>query len=515
MSRLGFAALLLLSIAAPASAEPTGYLSKVPPGTWIGDGRLKMVATPPEQFNSSPPFEVSNVLYLNRCTGGCTVTGGTMNDARMHISTYIMPGPHILSEYENNNHQKGAAADAEWNAVVQCVKEIYSPFNIVVTDVKPGASSGNWTEALIGGTSGDVGLDSTMVGGVAPAHTSCSPNDNAMSYTFAGNNYYYYPTAQAQSRIWEICSVAGQESAHHYGLDHSYEFFDGTPACNDPMTYRTDCGGQKFFRNKAAKCGEFGPPRECSCGGLQNTHQKILSVFGPGTQPLIPPPTVNVTSPSPGGTASNGQVVNFSAGSKRGIEKSELYLNGYMWASVKGAAFGDNGQPNPSGYNVLFPGGVPDGVTDIEVKAYDDLGVSTTSSKIRVTKGAPCTSATTCAKGQQCDGEGRCFWAAPTGVLGDTCDYDQFCESNKCAETTDGGFCSQDCIVGTADSCPKDFECTPAGASGACVPSGGGGGCCSTDRTGRTSTPWAHAGISFGVIALVVRRRRRRAARRG
>ena len=81
MSRLGCAALLLMSIAAPAVAEPTGYLSKVPPGTWIGDGRLKMVATPPEQFNSSPPFEVSNVLYLNRCTGGCMVTGGTMSMA--------------------------------------------------------------------------------------------------------------------------------------------------------------------------------------------------------------------------------------------------------------------------------------------------------------------------------------------------------------------------------------------------------------------------------------------------
>jgi len=30
---------------------------------------------------------------------------------------------------------------------------------------------------------------------------------------------------------------------------------------------------------QGAKCGEFSGPRECFCGGLQNTHQKILGVF--------------------------------------------------------------------------------------------------------------------------------------------------------------------------------------------------------------------------------------------
>jgi MYXO-CTERM domain-containing protein len=493
---LGVAAAFALT----AHAEPNHptKLSDLPAGTFIGE-RTVMVVTPPEQFNSSPPFEVSNVLLLNRCSGGCMVTGGDINDARQHISTYIQPGPHVLGEYKNFAGDTGTAADAEWAQLVQCVKEIYSPFNIVVTETKP--TSGNYTEALVGGQSPEVGL-STMIGGVAPAHTSCAPNDNAMSYTFANNGYYFQ--GNTQTRVWEICSVVGQESAHHFGLDHAFEFFDKTSACNDPMTYRTDCGGQKFFRNKAAQCGE-GEIRDCFCGGLQNSHAKILGVFGPGTS-LIPPPTVSDITPA-SGKVIDGQVVTWSAGSKRGIEKSELYLNGWKWAEVKGAAFGANGQLNPSPYNTKFPPGVPNGVIDIQIKTYDDLATMTASPIVTVTKGDPCVTAETdCAKGQKCDA-GKCFWDAPTGKLGDSCDFQQFCESNSCVITEEGGYCSQECIVGAMEACPEGYDCVQAGTAGACLPSSGGGGCCSV---GGPDALWFHGGLSLFVLGLVVGRRRRR-----
>src|SRR5688572_28638306 len=231
--------LLLLSVGAAlasillsaSTAHAQKKLSDYKPGTLLGAGRLKMAVTPANQFNSSPPFEVSNVLYLNRCTGGCMVTGGTINDARQHISTYIAMGPHVVTEYKNNAGQIGAAADAEWNMLVQCVKEIYSPFIIIVMDTAP-TGTGNYTEAIVAGTSEDVGL-SQSVGGVAPAHNSCEPNDNAMSYSFANNGYYFGDT---QFRVWQVCYVVGQESAHHFGLDHAFEYYDGTSACNDPMT---------------------------------------------------------------------------------------------------------------------------------------------------------------------------------------------------------------------------------------------------------------------------------------
>jgi hypothetical protein len=497
-------AVVLAALSTTAYAEPTTNSSKklsdYPAGTFIGK-RNVMVVTPPEQFNSSPPFEVSNVLWINRCSGGCNVTGGTVNDARQHISTYITPGPHVLGEYKNNEGQTGTAADAEWNMLVQCVKEIYSPFNVVVTDTKP-PGTGNYTEALVGGLSTDVGLE-LAIGGVAPAHNSCEPNDNAMSYTFANNPYYF--TGSSQTRVWEVCAVVGQESAHHFGLDHAFEFFDKTSACNDPMTYRTDCGGQKFFRNKAAKCGEQ-EVRDCFCGGLQNSHSKILSVFGAGTN-LIPPPTLTLQSPANGGTIADGGVIAFQAGSKRGIEKSEIYLNNWKWIEVKGGAFGPNGQPNPGDYSGRLPAGVPNGVIDIQVKTYDDLGAMTASQTVTVTKGAPCANADACAKGQKCEA-GKCFWDPPTGKLGDDCGYQQFCESNLCLETTAGSFCSQDCIAGVATSCPMGYECIANGSSGACVPVDSGGGCCSVSN--ERDALWLHGGISLFVLGLVMLRRRRR-----
>lgn len=497
-SLLGAAVLAASAVSAHAEPATKLKLSDFPAGTFIGSRRV-MVVTPAEQFNSSPPAEVSNVLYLNRCEGGCMVTGGTINDARQHISTYIAPGPHIVSEFKNFDGQTGRDADEEWNEIVKCIKEIYSPFNIIVQDTKP-TGSGNYTEAIIAGDSPDVGLTQQILG-VAPAHDSCAPNDNALSYTFANNPYFF---RNRQWRIWELCATAGQESAHHYGLDHAYEFFDGTSACNDPMTYRTDCGGQKFFRNKAAKCGED-QVRDCFCGGLQNSHTKILSVFGPG-QSLIPPPTVQINLPTNGTTIVNGQVVAFQAGSKRGIERSELWLNGYKWAEVKGAAFGPNGQPNPSNYTVQLPAGVPDGVIDIMVKSYDDLGTATESAVVTVTKGAPCTSADTCAPGQRCEA-GKCFWDPPAGKLGDPCEYQQFCETNMCIQTTEGSYCSQECVLGVNDTCPMGFECVPAGAAGACIPlDTDGGGCCSVGGEG---TWWVHGGASLLVLGLVMRRRRR------
>ncbi len=499
-SLLGAAA--LVSFIASAHAGPAANKeSNFPAGLAIGD-RTVMVLSPPEEFKSSPAAEVSNVIYMNRCTGGCMVTGGTLNDARNHVAAYIPAGQYQIDEYKNNAGDIGTAADEEWNMLVQCVREIYSPFNVTVTDVKP--TSGNWSEAIVGGVAADVGMDPN-VGGVAAF--SCAPRDNALSFTFANSSFYFRGT---QARVWELCAVVGQESAHNFSLDHSYEFADGQSACNDPMTYRTDCGGQKFFRNKAARCGEF-EVRDCSlgsvCGGgggtSQNSHQKLLSIFGPG-QSLVPAPTVAINTPMAGATVTDGQIVGFQAGSKRGVERSELYLNGWKWAEVKGAGFGSSGQANPSNYTVKFPAGVPNGVIDVQIKAYDDLEVMTASETVTVTKGAPCASADSCAAGQKCEA-GKCFWDPPTGKLGDACTYQQFCESDLCVQTDDGGYCSQDCIVGATGACPMDFECVAAGASGACLPIETGG-CC---NIGGGGAAWVHGGLSLFVLGLVLRRRRR------
>jgi hypothetical protein len=197
------------------------------------------------------------------------------------------------------------------------------------------------------------------------------------------------------------------------------------------------------------------------------------------------------------------------AGSQRGVEKVSLYLNGYKWAEVPGARYLANGQPDPSTYTLMFPTDVRDGYIDIEVHAADVIGGETVAPVVTVTKGQPCSSADTCAKGQKCDA-GKCFWDAPVGALGDTCDYAQYCTSGMCVETSDGGLCSQECIVGGTDACPSNYECQAYGDSGACIPKSDGGGCCSVGTKPSSREVWLQFAFGALVLGLVVRRRARR-----
>lgn len=483
---------LVTLLVAPAAAEKSVQL-KTPRGQAIVGAGRTFVDTPRTAF-STPAGSISPYLYLNRCSGNCMINGGTTNDARTNTSTIPTTGTHVIEEYKNAQGQTGADADAEWNAVVKCIKEVYSPFNVMVTDEKP--SNVSYTMAVIAGNPSDIDLDNSILG-IAPLAGDCTPQDNVISFSFANHH------ANAE-RVNNICWTAAQETAHAFGLDHEFQFSDGTSACNDPMTYRTDCGGQKFFRNKAASCGE-NSVRPCRCGGSQNSHVKIRNVFGEGTS-TIAPPTCQVIAPT-GGTITNQTAVGITSGSQRGTEKVEVYLNGYKWAEKPGAGFGPFGQSNPSTYTVPLPAGVPDGVIDIQVKCLDDIGGETMSQTVTVTKGAPCSSADSCAKGQICDA-GKCFWDAPVGELGDSCDFPQFCKSGACTDTSDGAFCTQDCITGASDSCPADFQCVPtSGQNGVCLATNDGGGCCSASTGGQAMI---HFGISGLVLGLVIRRRRKR-----
>jgi hypothetical protein len=169
-----------------------------------------------------------------------------------------------------------------------------------------------------------------------------------------------------------------------------------------------------------------------------------------------------------------------------------------------GQTFTLTGQANPSTYMINVPGNVPDGITDIMVRACDDLGVCTESQPVTVTKGAPCETADTCAAHQKCEA-GHCFWDPPVGESGDPCDYAQFCKSNQCVETTEGKYCSEGCTPEEEpSSCPADLVCAQTKPGlGLCVP-GAEAGCCSATTSGG---PWV-SGLLAGLVALCLGRRR-------
>jgi uncharacterized protein (TIGR03382 family) len=293
--------------------------------------------------------------------------------------------------------------------------------------------------------------------------------------------------------VLNVCWTAAQESAHAFGLDHEFEFTNGRSACNDPMTYRMDCGGQKFFRNLSAKCGEE-DERECRCTTTQNSHRTLVQLFGAGT-PLSTPPVITMTIPSgSGGTLPANVVVTASA--QRGIQKLALFMNGFPMTEISGAEFGPEGQPE-SGYGLVPPANSPGSIYDLFVRAYDDLGTFTDTPTVTVTHGTPCVTADTCLPEQNCDA-GRCFWDPPVGEFGEECTYPQFCKSLLCRGTADLQICTQACDPEDPLGCPSGTDCV----SGVCFPVDGG--CCSTSREG-----WMPAGmLAFLVFAGMLRRRR-------
>ncbi|MEO8702325.1 MAG: hypothetical protein ABI867_19930 [Kofleriaceae bacterium] len=446
------------------------------------------IETPVEAFTTpSPVAGISRTIYLERCLGGCDVLGGTTNDAVNLVSTIPEPGQYRLTEFHNTTGETGASADAEWAMVVQCMKEVYSPFDVDVTDVKPAV--GPYHLAIIAGVPGEVGLAPNVLG-VAPLASNCGAFDNVISFSFANA----HGQSELLDRVNNLCWTAAQESAHAFGLDHEFEFVkNGASACNDPMTYRVDCGGQKFYRNLAARCGEDLGVRDCRCGDTQNSHKKLLSVFGLGT-PIYGLPVVSMKVPSTGATTLPSNAI-ATAFSKRGILKLKLFLNGFPFAETPGVEFGTSGQIQAD-YGLLVPATLPNSIYDVFVRAFDDLGDFTDTPITTVTKGAPCVSADACLPEQRCEA-GKCLWDPPVGELGDDCTFPAFCKSFICSGTADEQICTQTCEANDPEGCPSGMECT----QGICFFASGG--CCSASGEG-----WMHAGVLTMVVGFVLRRRR-------
>jgi len=484
-----------LSLAAGLVALGTLAVPAHAQGIIQSEGPRPLSVSPPDWVDVPPPAAViSSIIYLNRCGivggPGCAVTqsGGMLSNSLLN-QTWLGGdgaggGPGSGNPGMAYTLPAFPYSDNSWNAIVDCVRETYAPYNVTVTDVDPGTTTPHH-EAIVAGDPADLGLPDT-VGGVGPLFGNCSLHDNTISFTFA--------TIWPDNPIF-ICSVVAQETAHGFGLEHSFN-------CADPLTYLNACGLQ-YFRNEIIPCGEFAE-RPCTCGGgQQNSHSKMLAVFGPNPTPL-PTPTVTIAVPADGANVQQQFAIGATGVNKRGIGKAELWLNGYKWDEI-------NATRGQTQFTMTAPANLPDGVIDVEVRLFNDLETVYGTSTVTVTKGAACTSADSCLDGQKCDG-GRCYWDPPTGVLGDDCTYNEFCTSAICQADQ----CTVECNTGVTGDCPTDYECigNGSGVSGYCLKAGGdgGGGCCSvTDDGPGAGALLAQLGLAGLVLGGVMRRRRRRA----
>ncbi len=332
---------LCLSLAAgTARAEapqgPEGETSEPPRGTYVWVDDVPLLDPVEANRNNHPPY----IVYLQRCEGGLDLEPGA--ESSIDNTSGIIAGPITLPPY--------AFGDESWQEVMEIARELFSPFNIEVTDVDPGPVPHD--EAMVCGTAENAGFGGA--GGVAPF--SCGIIPNAITFTFPeslGDN----------PRL--IAEVVGQEVAHAWGLEHQM-------TCDDPMTYLPDCG-PKAYQDLDAECGEF-DPRPCECGNaFQNSFQHILGIFGPAI-PDYEPPIILVTAPINGTTYGTGDgfTVIASISDESAVPTADLYVNG---------ALREKDTLQPWGWQV---NDLPNGLYTLEIVASDEHGNEGVSTPISV-----------------------------------------------------------------------------------------------------------------------------------
>jgi len=446
------------------------------------------VVTPPQLTPAgSVPY---NTIFLNRCAGNCPIRPGT-TDSRTNTSSLAGASGQVRAF-------KGT--DAQWQQIVDCVKDTFGVFNVNVTDVDPGTAP--HFEIMVAGYSSD--LQNPQIGsstfGVSPFTCNGAYLDEALVFDFA-NQFIDNPGAFGTNSIEEeICATAAQEISHAWTLDH-------VVINSDPMTYKLFVG-RRYFAQGGVQCGSdcvngkgpfgqtcTGQNHACACTG-QQTQNEIATLdalfgAGPGT-----PPTVTITNPHPGDNVQAGFSITVSSvdNGPQPMSKVELRIDGTLIDTQT------SGSPN----TFTAPTSLAVGQHTIEATSYD-AQMTPGKGSIQVTTGPPCTKDSECqTMGDVCIG-GRCV-AGPSlaGGLGMPCMNNPDCSSQVCGSDGTHSYCVEPCMTG---QCPSGFSCLLQGSAGVCWPGGsdgGGGGGCDVAPGGAISS-----GLLFGALVLARRRRKR------
>jgi hypothetical protein len=466
---------VVLCLASSAYAEPVRdkMVPEVSP--------LPAVTTP----EGAAPYKT---IFLNRCVGGCTVTPGS-TDSRTNHSSLAQFTSH-LSAF--------SGTDAQWQTIVDCVKDTFSITGAVITDVDPGTA--DHFEIMVAGSSTEIGQPASTFG-VSPFNCQGPYLPEALVFDFA-NQFYANPGAFGNnSTEEEICATAAQEISHAFTLDH-------VAVADDPMTY-FQYVGRRYFTNGPAQCGSdcvngqgpfgqtcTGNNHACACTNqqMQNEITTLTGLFGtgPGT-----PPTVNITEPKTGDNVAPGFPIAADAtdNSPRGITMVEFRVDGQLVNTLMRGPYVINSAST-----------LGNGTHTVDVTAYDAQGTPG-KAHVEVVIGPPCQKPSDCSPNTDTCIGGRCVpGPGVQGGLGTSCNAGPDCASGQCASDGTKMYCVDTCTKG---QCPGGFGCeVPTGmTSGYCWPGyndGSSGGGCSVAPGGAIGSGLIFAALVFG------RRRRRR-----
>jgi hypothetical protein len=455
-------AVLALGMAGNARAEAPRATYR-----WTDPSRLGATWTAPA------PANVSHIIYLNNCAGGCTLHAG-YDDSTTDTSS-IPNGTATVSAY--------AGSASQWNQIVQCVQQTYSPFNVQIVTTRPPAGT-NYHMAIVAGSAAEVG-ESSGVLGVSPF--DCDYIPNSISFTFAN---------EEPSAIEDLCWTVSQETAHSWGLDHKYDD-------RDPMTYLTSGPAMKTFQNAAGACGEYSS-RNCNCtyavtgSAQENSYALIMATFGPNA-PDTTPPTVTISSPQNGASVMADFGITANITDDVAVQKADLMIDGQLIKTLYAEPW------------TWTAGALGQGAHHVEVVGYD-LANNMATASVDVTIGHACMKNSDCTDAGSVCAAGHCVpGPGQQGGLGSTCTANSDCASGQCGDDGSGTkYCVISCTTGgsgafSSSSCPSGFTCeTNSGNSGVCWPGdNGGGGGCNTNGEGGAFV------LALGLGALLITRRRR------
>ncbi|MEZ4400453.1 MAG: Ig-like domain-containing protein [Kofleriaceae bacterium] len=460
-----FAGLVLGALAAPAAAQRSTFRSTHSCGTRQipGPGPIGPVAAAAAQ----------RTIFMNKNGGTYQITSGATNSST-----------NVANRLVSANGQNRTAVIAplqagfNWAFIVQCVKDAYAPYDVFVTETEP--TSGNYVEAVVGGTGTELGFGTNELFGIAAADNFCSVTERGIAFSFS-ETHRGVPQADR-----ELCATIAHEVGHLLALEHE-------TMANDEMSYVgvSEAGAwPKAFQPANSPCGTYpGQNMACSCGGSQTNSDQRLTQFV-GRRPVESvPPTVAITSPS-AGTVPRTFTITADATDASGIVQVAF--------AIDGAAVGTDSTATGSTYSVDVQR-LSEGTHTIVAEATDGAGnvaSDTRTVDVSFTCGG-------CASGQTCV-EGECLVAN-----GEACDPNVACAGGECAQTSSGDtFCTQPCDLAN-DTCPDGFACADTGAgngTGLCNFSDSGG-CCSTGSS--SGAPVAPIALGALGLAFVVTRRRR------
>jgi hypothetical protein len=291
------------------------------------------------------------IVYLDFSDGTETVTAAALDDSAHNQSSLGGASPYPAFAWPSISTGIETRAQVV-SRVARAVHELFLPYNVLVTLVRPAAPP--YTTVLIGGGARDLGLQENY-GGVA--YMDCgNKQDGNLVFAFPGN---------LRGNEHGLITTIAQEAAHAFGLEHTVDRRD--------VMYPLLSPEQAVFLDEqttilgASLCGN----------STQNSHRLLAATVGlwqgdekpfdDGSRIDHTPPDLVVEDPLPGAVVTQPFVIRLRATDDVAIDHLVL---------VAGPD-GDRAilRRPPYGFSV---GGFAAGPLELTLTAYDRSGNTTT-----------------------------------------------------------------------------------------------------------------------------------------